>query len=607
MSVNRIKSDMGVFGTSIKNTLTHHKQFNNDDELIAHYRHDLKRTISALKYIIKQTEKLGSSHWNRLFKSNMKSVELFADLVHLKFDGIEDYYDEFDKFQAEQEIPMIHPIEKQPLVDSIDQELSNYLESMSQLRFKVLREWQYYSDSLKLRIEEMVGYLNDILKLIKKRDSKKAHYDSVSKKITKIMKKTTPLEKKEQSHLNSLDSDLTEASAIFIKIDDKVKSILPHALTFLDEFVENISKQSICKHLDIYRDIKTELMYFATYHGYLNMESDNDIPNYESIMDHWESLTTPIRLKIESFVSIIQDKNPDLLHTEIDDTDKTLKHHKIWNNVTSKVTKNTHNIKSKDHSNGIFNDYLTLDPLISFDKYQNPNMYRSETYHPTKIHSKEEVGPSTPNSINRQAPSLPPRSKIFNRSKERQLESAPSLPPRSSIDNNSMESVNSLDSATELSDSNSLSSISSNNLIQSSSSEVTNTNISKIYNYSKNSIKECPIPIKSDELDFKYELILNTGESSSITYKLERLNKLYDKILHYSNSMQIDRKAWKAKYDFDGVEPGDLSFKKGNEIEILFDFQSVGLYYNQSNDNWLIGKLNTNGNTRIGLVPSTYF
>ena len=44
-----------------------------------------------------------------------------------------------------------------------------------------------------------------------------------------------------------------------------------------------------------------------------------------------------------------------------------------------------------------------------------------------------------------------------------------------------------------------------------------------------------------------------------------------------------------AKYDFSGYEPGDLSFKQGDNIEILLDFQNIDTLYHSDELNWLIG------------------
>lgn len=97
------------------------------------------------------------------------------------------------------------------------------------------------------------------------------------------------------------------------------------------------------------------------------------------------------------------------------------------------------------------------------------------------------------------------------------------------------------------------------------------------------------------------------ADTSSVTYKLEQLNKFFDKILNYTDSTQIERKILQAKYNFAGVEPGDLSFNGGDQVEILFDFQAVDSLYNSSNENWLVGMIKSEQNCRIGFVPSNYF
>lgn len=605
MSVDKIKTNLSVFGSSVKDTLNHHKEFNNDDELISHYKHDIKKTVSALKFVSQQTTKLGSTHWRRLFKANIKVGELFIQLIgknSLQFDGIEEYYNDFDKWQANQEIPMIHPKERQLLIKSVNHEMTHYMMSMEKLMDRVLSEWEYHAKSVSIRIKEMVGYLNELLKLIKKRNSKKSNYDNVHKKIEKIMKKTTPLDEKEQTLLNKLDLELKEASLIFNKLDEKLKSILPHALSFLDEFVENITKLILCKQLEIYTEIDRVFKHYATFHGFLDMDSKG-IQSYETIINQWESFTTPARLRIESFVSFIQ-----LIDTEIDDANKTSRGHKMWNKVTSKVNNRSHKLKSTDHVNGIFNDYLTMDPLDSFNKFQDPRMNRDESYHPSKMINIDDV--IVPNSVGRTTPApppLPPRSNsttikdhlIAQPQSKKQLERIPS--------NDSMESIHSSSVESNDDDFSSVSSVASDKLIANSSPEEVNKDLKKIYNSSKNTIKNCPIPIEAGKFDNEHIDPIISNNVCSTTYKLEQLNKFFEKILNYTDSIQIERKVLIAKYDFGGVEPGDLSFKKGDQVEILFDFQAVDSLYDQSNDNWLVGMIGSNENTRTGFVPNNYF
>lgn len=612
MSVDKIKNNLGVFGSSVKDTLTHHKQFNNDDELISHYKHDIKKAISALQFVDKQTRKIGSSHWPHLLKSNIKMGELFIKLIgadSLQFDGIEEYYSDFDKWQAEQEIPMIHPKERQLVILGVNKEMDHYMMSMEKLRIRVTSEWEFYSKSVHIRVKEMVGYLNDLLKLIKKRNSKKSNYDNIHKKINKIMKKTTPLDAKEQKQLNKLDEELKESSIVFNKLDEKLKSILPHALTFLDEFVENLTKLTLCKQLDAYEDIKHTLMNYATFHGFLDTESEDNIQTYEAITNQWETLITPTRLRIESFISFIHEKKPELIDTEIDDKDKTSKTHKMWNKVTSKVTNKTHNLKSTDHVNGIFNDYLTADPLDSFKKFQDPMMNRSETYHPSKVINIDDVIVPNTNAGNASAPPpLPPRSNTTTIKGNLKAPVAPGKQHLKRIpSNDSMESIHSSSSESDSDEMTSVSSAASDIMLENSSPEIVNKDLKKVYNSSKNKIKECPIPIVPHDYKAEHENSMFAADTSSVTYKLEQLNKFFDKILNYTDSTQIERKILQAKYNFAGVEPGDLSFNGGDQVEILFDFQAVDSLYNSSNENWLVGMIKSEQNCRIGFVPSNYF
>ena len=53
-----------------------------------------------------------------------------------------------------------------------------------------------------------------------------------------------------------------------------------------------------------------------------------------------------------------------------------------------------------------------------------------------------------------------------------------------------------------------------------------------------------------------------------------------------------------AKFDFDGVEPGDLSFRKGDVVSIAYDLGT---------SKWLVGYLKGKDDMRVGFVPSNYF
>lgn len=62
-----------------------------------------------------------------------------------------------------------------------------------------------------------------------------------------------------------------------------------------------------------------------------------------------------------------------------------------------------------------------------------------------------------------------------------------------------------------------------------------------------------------------------------------------------------------AIHDFSGIEPGDLSFKQGDKIEVLLDFQNIDTLYSSDGVNWVVGLSRVDENNyRIGFVPNTY-
>ena len=89
----------------------------------------------------------------------------------------------------------------------------------------------------------------------------------------------------------------------------------------------------------------------------------------------------------------------------------------------------------------------------------------------------------------------------------------------------------------------------------------------------------------------------------SLTYKLNLIQSFFEKL-----NINTDNKVLKtAKYDFSGYEPGDLSFKQGDNIEILLDFQNIDTLYHSDELNWLIGVSRIDDESyRIGFVPNNY-
>ncbi|RLV93036.1 hypothetical protein JA1_002791 [Spathaspora sp. JA1] len=599
-------SNLTNLSYNIKDKVTfHQRDYDKDDELIDIYKHDIKKSISTLQYLQSENHKLAYSYFPKLLSLHGKIVKQFLEIIgpnSLSFEGIDEYYHEFDVVQASQEIPLIHPKEKSSSIESINDQLYSYFYAIEALKHRVSSEWDIHDQSMELRIGEMNKYLKSAVKLIKKRNKSRTEQDIIVRKIEKINKKNIPLDEKDQNELVKLETKLQEIERIFAGYNTKAISVLPHVVSFLDEFIETITKLLFCQQLSSFKQIMTVLNEFTEFYGIFGQD-------YPVIVDQWEMAITSTRIQIESFITVIHDRNPDLLDQEINDEDQNSNTYKFWNKMTNKIKLRKHLVKSTDLENGVFNDLLEIDPLDAFLKYQDPTVNSNETYHP---HKKIDIDDVIVNKVLQKQlpnpPPLPPRENTTTHSIY-DLKPLPNTPfsPSSqrysdkfyrseNYSNDSLESL--LSQEDKESDS---SSISSGTLITTSSMYSTQDPIDrqlrKIYNNSKNDIKVAPID--SGKEVHALDPVENT---SSLTFKL-------DKVDHFFSKLDLNKQEQTvvvAKYDFAGQEPGDLSFKTGDEIEIIFDFQTVDTLYNRDNLNWLIGISKFEKNYRIGFVPNNY-
>lgn len=648
MSVNKLKGNISHLGTSIgkagtsigkavgdaganvtytvKNTVKK-RNFDTDDELINQYQHDIKRANKALTYILHQIHRFANVGIPKMFKSHMKSIELFVKLIGanaLQFEGIDEYYHVFDTLQKQLEFPLVHPKEMQFDIPALNEQLYNYMVTIDKLTLGTLDDWDIFYQENKLRIIEMQGHLKSCLKLIKKRNQKQDKYESLYKKLDKLMKKTTPLDDKEQVKMTTLEKDLKDVKIVYELLDEKTRTILPHIYVCLEEFIDSLSKILVFKQLDTYKAIYTAINYFIEYYGLLS-DKESNANDYQSIIDVWENAMTPVRLQIETFINIIHDKNPELINEEIDDKDKTSSTNKFWNKVSRKMTEKTFKLNPKDHRNGLFNGHLIVDQLDAFIQYYDPNSNVLETYHPTKLIQIDQVNIPVPQILENSAKDLPPLPPRQNTARALSSPNTPriglpvSLPlsPIQSIpsstnfsmdksqsfesDNESMESESIMSDDDLDNDSDSLTDLSTmttSKYVSDNSKDRMTRHLSKVYNSSKNKITQAPIHIPPLEF-ITYPRKSDTfSQTSSVTYKLDEFHKFFSKL----NRLEIVNKTLEAKYDFDGVNPGDLSFKKGDKIDIVFEFNTSS----PSDGIWLIGVVEGEVN-RIGLVPSTYF
>ncbi|CAH2354503.1 hypothetical protein CLIB1423_17S00628 [[Candida] railenensis] len=672
------------------------KAYDVDDDLIEIYESDISTSIAGLKYLLSQLNHMKKSYWPLLFKKNIKIAERFISIIgasSLQFKDINQYYQKFSQWQSEQEVPMVHPKERQFLIGSVCSELDNYLNTMKELQDRVLGDWTYFVDDVvKLKITQMNKFLKDILKVLKLRKRKKNAHDKLYKKVSKLSSKTSPLTDKEHIELNDKEHKLKELNINYNKVNDKVKKILPHALSFLEEFIDSITKLIICKQHDIYKTIQASFKYYSIFHG-LSTEKD-----YELINESWKMAIEPIRKQIETSVKIIYDKKPELVDTEIStevvaDSKIGKMVHKVGHTFDKKNP-----VKPRDSKDGIFNEHQVADPLVSFERYKDlelnvprqykpvmigiddvvvpgsqlnsgvPSVIPSVITSPVKTSPTSPVSPeenketlveseviSSPVSIGAVAydptsppatpltvspPPLPPRGSNLAPPVSRLVTTptlAPPLPPRSNMalptstprsgstpvfspifsppppyfngsttdnlsdsddDSEDASEMTSISSATST---HSVSSLSST-MYDKFSNETLDRNLTKIYNSAKNNITKSPVDISTQEYNISLADHLNPilfEDTTSLSYKIWKFNEFFNEV--EKKNGKKEKIYVTAKHDFKGENVGDLSFKKNDKIQILFDFVD-----SHEESSWLVGVRNSEGLKRVGLVPSTY-
>ena len=592
------ESEVTHFSHNFKDKVTfYHRDYDQDDELVKNYKHEIKQARLGLGHLISQLNQFYKRLVPHMMSLNIKVARDFQSLIgpdSLQFKDIEKYYHDFDVFQAEQEVPHVHPKERQFSIEGVNEELFQYLQSTFALKYELEGECVEGLDSTVPKIQTMRKRLKETLKLIKRRDRKREDQDRLMRKIDKLNQKKPPLSEKEEANLTKLQREFEEVDIEFKVLNDKTTTLLPHIMSFLDEFLESITKLLILKQDSIFGKIVKNFQYFATFYGFIYEE----VPTYEAILNQWELDITSTRLQIESFITILQNSKTDLLNEEIDDEDKSLKTYKFYHKLSNKIFDKSHTVKPRDIAAGMFNDTTEADPIVSFEKYNNPQENQSETYHPRKILGVNDI--VVEKTVGFQ-PELPPRPALASFKSMQLTAQAPSRVYYSQSAANSMESLSlNSDDDTVISDSSLVSSVPTHSLSGYTKGDVSvDKELRNIYNTSKNEIKVAPTLLS----DFKITPDSETSESQlTDAYRLALLDHFYHKLEVLKRTSKI------AKFDFIGVEVGDLSFKKGDTIEVVFDLQNVDTLYQQSNLNWLVGIIQQdNGHDyRIGFVPNNY-
>lgn len=576
-NIHHLGTNIKQFGQTYTEKL-HYHQYSIDEDLINRCQDNLIQLYKGLKFVKSRILNL-SNQYIKLLQVNENIIIQLSLLIgkdSLNFKGIDDYYTYFDHTITTE----IHPKEKNYLIDSINTQLSDYYATIQNI--KQLNDWKLYSEDIINQINQAIHYIKSGLKLIKKWYNKKLKLDKLNRKIDKS-----------ENNQSELQLQLSDFNDNFDKINLKTKSTLPHLLNFIDEFIDLISKSLFLKQSETFELLSNNFSAYLIHNGINNNQIWENINDWENkIIQDWEIAFMPTKIKIESFLLKVSD--------DVDDIDRK----KLTDKVVGKLNK----ITSKQfHYKGdisAFESDLTADSLVSFEKYFDYSLNLSETYHPRK--KVDEIILSQPH-IN--PPPLPPRSNIVELPKMSIIpinQGSFSSTNQDSFSSTNQDSFSSISINYSSSDSDvtsdadlDISSVSSSDTLQTqdilrnSTKDYIEKELIKIYNKGKNEIKIAPITSEINQIQNKFE------QPTTITKTLNELNKLFTLV-------NEPIKVVKVNSDFDGIEVGDLSFNKGDMIEILLDFQSIGALYDANGKNWVIGRIKTKEGYRVGFVGKNY-
>ena len=108
--ISTLNQNSKIYPTTLRHSYIPHQRLRWDDELVEIYYHDIKQSVSGLKYITSQNHHLSKSFLPHVLSLNIKIIKGFINLIgqdSLRFDKINEYYQEFDSWQATQEIPHV--------------------------------------------------------------------------------------------------------------------------------------------------------------------------------------------------------------------------------------------------------------------------------------------------------------------------------------------------------------------------------------------------------------------------------------------------------------------------------------------------------------------
>lgn len=594
-----------------------------DDELLEQFSKNAKAAILAFKFITAQSDRIAKKCWPRFFKSCKKVIVLFKDVLAtdmLESKDLNQFYNQFDTMHTSSEAMTIHPKERNFGIVSIQLELDNYKTSIEHLEPQVVSLAQLHSDQLGKKITAMVERIEECRSNISYRNKLGKNVAKLEKKIRGMTDKNTSLDVQKRAELAGLEASLEITKSAYDSENSNLKLLLPEFLTLVEEFLETITRWTVSFHHSQIGEVQKALKYIEIFHGFNGTEISETEVKYSTIIDQWESDVTATRVKIESTLQVLYSRNKDRISEDISEKDDSLKASKLWSLMSQKISNRQHKIKTHDTKSGIFDDDMMADTLVSFAKYDNVHSNMNECYNPSRIVSIEEI------IVSPKADQMPPQ--LPSRNTTHGITLSPKhnfqTPLFSSgfdkiyqapISNSSLDSLTSVSSA-ELAisfvddDDDSKSQLEFLEKLPASALEEHLTQrLVALYNGAKNEILECPVvPSRLEEATCDRDSLAGFQDYNSAASDMHELYSFFQKAMHLSEALKVEKSILVAKRSFKGQKPGDLAFSEGDEVQVIYDLQNDALTYRADGENWFIGSITgTNGICRIGFAPSTHF
>lgn len=255
------------------------------DELVfKQWEHDIKVTLAGLEYLKSENGKW-KLFWSKAMTNLILVIEVFRDLhcelgdIKSKNNGVETNVDKHEEF-----------------TDITIFELEQSVKLGKIIYDRVLNMSTESSDNFVSRCDEMIKALKNIEKLITKRNHKKIDYDMQSKRMESILNGSNATEKA-QTKLEANQQKLTETEVISKDMDDKLKLIVPEALSNLSEFVNKLTLKLYYSNTNILDFIQRNLTKFTRIHGIVE---DFSLLTYDQIMNEFNVLNSQAHNKLDN-------------------------------------------------------------------------------------------------------------------------------------------------------------------------------------------------------------------------------------------------------------------------------------------------------------------